>query len=199
MFVLVDEFHESPYDETSYPDIDSTLEAHLGFGDFSYKTRTVDGTTEHVVMKHKSNQWKVHLKIEDDEITTFNDEELATFLILQIRMDRAIKRRVVGLLLIAIVIAIPVVLYSIMVLGIQATDDFEQFLIVGGITVALIPIFCLAMSSAERSVDESVYAIRPNLIDVFQKMIDLRDNPFEKTPIEKRIQRLKRPYDLDKV
>lgn len=199
MFVLVDEFHDSPYDETSHPDIDSTLESHLGFGDFSYKTRTVDGKTEHFVMKHKDNQWKVHLKIEDNELTTFNDEELATFLILQIRMDRAIKSRVVGLLLIAIIIAIPVVLYSVIVLGIQTTGGFEQFLIAGGLTVAMIPVLCLVMSSAERSVDESVYAIRPNLIDVFQKMIDLKDNPYEKTPIEKRIQRLKRPYDLDDV
>ena len=182
---------------TSHPDIDSALEVYVGSGDFSYKTRVVDGVTEHLVMKMKSNKWQVHLTIKDDEVRTFDTDEMTTFLIHQIHMDRAIKRRVLGLILLAFAISIPVVIYSVVVLGLQSTDDFEKFLIAGGLTVAMIPVFCFTMSSAERSVDDRVYAVRPNLIDVFRKMIDLKDNPYEKQPLEKRIQRLQRPYVSD--
>lgn len=180
--------------ETSHPDIDSALEMHIGTGDFSYKTRTVDGTTEHIVMKMKKNQWKDHLEIDDDEVKTFDDEELVTFLIHQIRMDRVIKRRLAGLIIAAFAVAIPVILYLLLVLGIQVYDDFESLLITGGLVVVFLPISCIVMSSAERSVDDSVYAIRPNLIDVFKKMMDLKETPYQKTPFEKRIQRLQRPY-----
>lgn len=199
--VLVDEAdeHEHQLDndlETSHPDVDSTLELHIGTGDFSYRTRVVDGTTVHSVMRMKNNQWKPQFTIEDDEVRTLDTEELTTYLIHQIRMNRAIRRRLVVLIILAFAVAIPVVIYSVVVLGIQTTDDFEKFLIAGGLTVAFIPLACIMMSSAQRSVDDGVYAIRPNLIDVFRKQIELKEAPYEKEPLEKRIQRLQRPYDV---
>jgi hypothetical protein len=177
--------------ETSHPDIDSAFEMHLGFGDFSYKTRTVNGTTEHLVMRLKKDQWKVHLRIDDDEVKTFDTEEMATFLIHQVKMNRAIKRRLFGIILVFIVVIVSVALYSVLILGIGTTDDFETFLIAGSISVVFIPVFCILMSSAERSVDDSVYAIRPNFIEVLQKMMDSKDNPYQKKGVEQRIQRLR--------
>jgi magnesium-transporting ATPase (P-type) len=175
---------------TSHPDIDSALEMYVGFGDFSYKTRTVKDTTEHLVMRLKKNQWKVHLRIEDEEVKTFDTEELATFLIHQVKMDRALKRRLFGLILVFIAVIVSLALYSVLILGIGATDDLETFLIAGSVSVAFIPVFCILMSSAERSVDDSVYAIRPNLIEVLQKMMDLKETSYQKRPLEHRIRRL---------
>lgn len=176
----------------SHPDIDSTLELYVGVGDFSYKTRMVDGTTEHLIMKLKKGHWKVHLKIDDDEVKNFDNEEMATFLVHQVKMDRAIKRRLFGLILVFIVVIVSVALYSVMILGIGTTDDFETFLIAGSVSVAFIPIFCILMSSAERSVDDSVYAVRPNFIEVLNKMMDLKEEPYQKRPLEQRIERLQR-------
>lgn len=179
--------------EISHPDIDSALEMHIGKDDFSYKTRTVDGATEHLVMRLKKGNWKVHLRIGDDEVKTLDSEEMATFLIHQISMDRAIKRRVLGLLVLFFVLIVPVVAFSVLVLGVDLTDDFEVFLIAGGVSVSLLPVFCFLMSSAERSVDDRVYANRPNLVDVLQKMMDLKETPYQKRALEQRIQRLQGP------
>jgi len=176
----------------SHPDIDSTLELYVGVGDFSYKTRMVDGTTEHLIMKLKKGHWKVHLKIDDDEVKNFDSEEMATFLVHQVKIDRAIKRRLFGLILVFIVVIVSVALYSVMILGIGTSDDFETFLIAGSVSVAFIPIFCILMSSAERSVDDSVYAVRPNFIEVLNKMMDLKEEPYQKRPLEQRIERLQR-------
>ena len=176
----------------SHPDIDSTLELYVGVGDFSYKTRMVDGATEHLIMKLKKGHWKVHLKIDDEEVKNFDNEEMATFLVHQVKMDRAIKRRLFGLIIVFIAVIVSVALYSVMILGIGTTDDFETFLIAGGVSVAFIPVFCILMSSAERSVDDSVYAILPNFMEVLQKMMDSKDNPYQKRGIEQRIQRLRR-------
>ncbi len=178
--------------EVSYPDIDSALEMYVGSGDFSFKTRTVDGTTQHLVMRLKNDLWKAHLKIADEEVKNFDDEELATFLIHQVKMDRAIKRRLLGLIAVFLVVMVSVALYSILILGIGTTDDFETFLIAGGVSVAFIPVFCILMSSAESSVDDSVYAVRPNFIQVLKKMMDLKENPYQKRALEKRIERLQR-------
>ena len=179
-------------EETQHPDIDSALEMHIGTGDFSYKTRTVNGSTEHLVRRLKKDQWKVHLRIDDDEVKTFDTEEMATFLIHQVKMDRSMKRRLFGLILVFIAVIVSVALYSVLILGIGATDDFETFLIAGSVSVAFIPVFCILMSSAERSVDDGVYAIRPDFIEVLQKMMDLKDTPYQKRALEKRIQRLQR-------
>ncbi|MFW9788816.1 MAG: hypothetical protein ACFFE2_14615 [Candidatus Thorarchaeota archaeon] len=184
--------HESG-EETSHPDIDSALEIHIKSGDFSYKTRIVDGTTEHLIMKFKSNQWTVHFQIEDDDVKTLDKEELVTFLIHQIQTNRKIRRQYHGMIVLAFAVGIPVILFSVLVLRIQGTDDFEIFLIAGGVTVAMIPVLCFLMSSAERSVDADVYAIRPNLVDVFKKQMDLKEYPFEKVALEKRIERLTEP------
>jgi len=178
--------------EVTHPDIDSALEMYIGSDDFSYKSRIVDGTTQHLVMRLKKGRWKVHLKIGDEEVKNFDDEELATFLIHQVKMDRAIKRRLFVIILVFLVVIVSVALYSMMILGIGTIDDFETFLIAGGVSVAFIPIFCILMSAAERSVDDSVYAIHPNLIQVLNKMMDLKENPYQKRALEKRIERLKR-------
>ncbi len=178
--------------EVSHPDIDSALEMYVGSGDFSYKTRIVEGTTQHLVMRLKNDLWKVYLKIDAEEVKNFDDEELATFLIHQVKMDRAIKHRLFGLIVVFLVVMVSVALYSILILGIGTTDDFETFLIAGGVTVAFIPVFCILMSSAERSVDDSVYAVRPNFIQVLKKMMDLKENPYQKRALEKRIERLQR-------
>jgi hypothetical protein len=185
--------------EISHPDIDSALEMHIGKDDFSYKTKTMDGTTEHLVMRLKKGSWKVHLRIDDEEVKTLDSEEMATFLIHQISMDRAIKRRVLGLLVLFFVLIIPVVAFSVLVLGVDLTNDFDVFLIAGGVSVSLLPVFCFLMSSAERSVDNRVYTNRPNLVDVLQKMMDLKDTPYQKKPLEQRIQRLQGPgqYRID--
>lgn len=183
--------------EISHPDVDSALEMYVGFGDFSYKTRTVDGTTEHLVMRLKKDQWKVHLRIDDDEVKTLDTEEMITFLLLQLKMDRAMKRRHVLTFILFIVVFIPIALYSVLVLGIDTTNDFENFLIAGGVTVAFIPVFCFLMSSAERSVDNSLYASRSNFKEVLQKMIDLKEEPYQKRALEKRLQRLQGPYYMD--
>ena len=177
--------------EASHPDIDSALEMHIGTGDFSYKTRMVGGSTEHIVKRMKNSQWKDHFTIDADEVKTLDTGEMTTFLIHQIRMNRTTKRRTLGLFAIAMVIAAPIMLYAVLVLGIQ-TDGFEMFLIIGGIFVAFIPISCLVMSSAERSVDDGVFAIRPNLIDVFRKQMELKEAPYQKSPLQKRIDRLQR-------
>lgn len=176
--------------ETSHPDIDSALELHVGGDDFSYKTRTVDGTTEHLVMRLRKGHWKVHHRIDDDEVKTLDSEEMATFLIHKVKMSRAIRRRFIAIIILFLVVAIPVVAYSVLVLGIRITDDFEIFLITGGVLVLLLPIICIMMSSAQRSVDDGVYAIRPNLIEVFEKTMDLIEEPYPKKPLEQRIQRL---------
>ena len=176
--------------ETSHPDIDSALQMHLGSDAFSYKTRDSDGSTEHLVMRLKKGLWKVHFTIDDEEVKTFDSEEMATFLIHQVSMNRAIKRRLIGLFVLFFVVAVPVLLFSILVLGIGIQDDFEKFLIAGGVTVAFIPVLCILMSSTERSVDNRVYTIRPNFVEVLQKMIDLKEEPYQKRALEQRLQHL---------
>lgn len=178
--------------EISHPDIDSTLELYLGPDDFSYKKRRTNGGIEHLVMRLKKGKWKTHLRIKNEEVKSFDSEEMATFLIHQIKMDRSIKRRLFVLFLVFIVVIISVALYSILILGIGTIDDFEVFLISGGVTVAFIPVFCILTSSAERSVDERVYALRPNFIEVLQKMMDLKEEPFQKRGFKQRIERLQR-------
>ena len=187
---------DAPALETSHPDIDSALEMHIESGDFAYKTRVVDGKTEHVVMRSKKGQWKDHLRIDDDEVKNFDSEEMATFLIHQVKMDRAIKRRIVAIIILFFIVAIPIVAYSVLVLGVESTDDFEKFLIGGGVVVAFIPVFCILMSSAERAVDNGVYNIRPNFIEVLQKMKDNKQEPYLKGPLEQRIERLRRKNQL---
>ena len=192
---MEDEFEDTGYQEdltleTSHPDIDSALEMHVGDADYSYKTRNVNGKTEHLVMRLKKSSWKVHLRIEDDEVKTFDNEEMATFLIHQVKMHRAMKRRVIAFIIIFFVVAIPIAAYSVLVLGIEPTDDFEKFVIAGVVSVVLLPIFCILLSSRERSVDNEVYAIRPNLIEVLKKTMDLQETPYQKKGIEQRIQRL---------
>jgi hypothetical protein len=189
-----DRFREDSMLETSHPDIDSALEIHIGTGDFCYKTRTADGITEHILMRLKKGQWKEHLQIDDDEVKTFSNEELATFLIHQISMDRAIRRRLYSLIILFLGIIVPIVVYTILVLGI---DDFGKFIIAGGLSVSLFPIFCFLMSSSERSVDDKIYASCQNFIDVLQKMIDLKDEPYLKAALEKRLQRLQNPYRME--
>ncbi len=182
--------------EISHPDIDSALEMYLGSDDFSYKTRETEGVTEHLLMRLKKGVWKIHFIIDDKEVKTFEDDEKATFLIHQVLMDRALKRRLIGTLLSFFVIAVPVILYSIIFLGIEVQDDLQKFLIAAGVTLAFIPICCILMSSAERSVDKQVYATRSNLVEVLQKMIDLTDEPYVKRAIKKRLQRLHGSIDM---
>ncbi len=176
--------------EISHPDIDSALEMYLGSDDFSYKTRVTEGVTEHLLMRLKKGVWKIHFTIDDKEVKTFEDDEKATFLIHQVLMDRALKRRLIGVLLSFFVIAVPIFLYSVIFLGIEVQDDLQKFLIAAGFTLAFIPIFCILMSSAERSVDKRVYNARLNFIVVLQKMIDLEEEPYQKRALEKRLQRL---------
>jgi hypothetical protein len=180
--------------ETSHPDIDSALEMHLGSDDFSYKTRTVNESTQHLVMRLKKGLWKVHFTIDDEEVKAFDSDELATFLIHQVSMNRAIKRRLIGFLVLFFVIVVPVALYSVIVLGIGTHDDFEKFLIAGGLTAVFIPVFCILLNSAERSVDRRVYNTRHNFIDVLQKMMDLKETPYQKRALEQRLQRLQNAY-----
>ena len=188
---MEDEFvHESAV-ETSHPDIDSALEMYLGFGDFCYKTKEVEGSTTHLIKKMKKGTWKDHFTIEDEEVSKgFDNVELATFLIHQVSMNRAFKRRILGVLILFFFVALPIILYSVVVLGLTSQDDLEVMLIGGGVTVLFIPILCIMMSSAERSVDNHLYSIRPNFIGVLQKMKEFSEEDYQKTALEKRIQRL---------
>ncbi|MFX1561315.1 MAG: hypothetical protein ACFFBL_12065 [Promethearchaeota archaeon] len=182
--------------ETSHPDIDSVLEMHIGTGDFSYRTRIADGSTEHLLMNLKWNQWKVALRIDNEEVKTFEPDELATYLILQVKMNQAMKRRFWALILLFAVISIPIVGLSIIVLGVGVTYDFEKFLIAGGVIAIFIPLACVLMSGVEKSVDRSLYQNRSNLIQVLQKMMDLKETPSQRSAIQDRIDRLQ-GYRID--
>ena len=176
--------------ETSHPDIDSALEMHIGSGDFSYKTNTVKGKTEHLVMLQKKDQWKVYHRIDDEEVKNFEPEEMATYLILQVRLDKSMRKRLLIIFILLFVTSIPIAFFSFTVLGIGVNDDFGKFLIFGGFTVAYIPLACILMSGAERSVDKALYASRTNFIQVLQKMMDLKEEPYGKRAIQERIDRL---------
>ena len=188
---VVEFMEDETRDETFHPDIDSALEMHIGTGDFSYQTKVIDGEKVHRIMRMKNNQWKLDFTIDDEEVRTLDHDELTTFLVHQIQMNQAIKRRIILFIVLALAVTIPVVIYSLLILGIQDTDYFEKFLIAGGLTVIFIPVACFMLSSTERSVDASVYAIRPNLTDVFRKQIELKEHPYEKESLEKRIERFR--------
>jgi hypothetical protein len=190
-----DEFDENadPGDngpETSYPDIDSALEMYIGTGDYSYRTQERDGKTTHLIKRLKKGEWTEHLQIEDDEVRTFTNEEMTTYLIHQISMDRVMRRKLFGLIILFLGIAVPIAMYSIIVLSV---DSLGMFIIAGGLSVSLFPIFCFLMSSAERSVDDRIYVTHHNFADVLQKMIDLQDEPYLKVALEKRLERLQGP------
>ena len=198
---MVDDFeehavHPDDSSETSHPDIDSALEMHLGPDDFSYKTRTMNGTTEHLVMQLKKEKWKIHLRIDDEEVRNFEPEEIATYIILQVKLNKSLKKRLLIIFLLVFVISIPIAFFSFTVLGIGVNDDFEKFLILGGVTVVFIPLACILMSGAERSIDKALHASRPNFIQVLQKMIEQKESPYEKRALQNRINRLQ-PHELD--
>ncbi|MFX1483833.1 MAG: hypothetical protein ACFFCP_11675 [Promethearchaeota archaeon] len=184
--------------DTSHPDIDSALEMHLGT-DFSYKTKVVDGETIHQIMRLKKGQWTLQFTVPDEDVRTFDNEEMATYLIHYISRDRAIKRRLIGIVIAFLVIAVPIFLFSYLVLGIGVQDDFQVFLIVGGTSVVFISVFCIVMSSVERTIDRRVYSSRSNFIDMLQKMMDQAEEPYEKGAIEQRIRRLEQSYQIDDV
>lgn len=188
----IDEYAVHPDNgfETSHPDIDSALEMHIGSGDFSYKTRTTEGKTEHLVMLQKKDQWKIYRRIDDEEVKNFEPEEMATYIILQVKLDKSMRRRLLAIFILLFVVSLPVTFFSFNVLGIGVNDDFGKFLIAGGVTVVFIPLACILMSGAERSVDKALYASRPNFTQVLQKMMDLKEEPYEKRAIQKRIDRL---------
>ncbi|MHA2027079.1 MAG: hypothetical protein ACW98U_14355 [Candidatus Thorarchaeota archaeon] len=187
---MEDEYLHESTAETSHPDIDSALDMHLGSGDFSYRTREVDGSTEHVIKKMKKGTWKDHLTIEGKKVDGFDNEELATYLIHQVSMNQAFKRRIIGIMILFLFVAMPIVLYSVLVLGLTPEDDFEVYLIGGGVTVIFIPILCIMLSSAERSADKRLYSIRPNFIEVLQKMKEHSEEDYQKQALENRIRRL---------
>ncbi|MFW9835172.1 MAG: hypothetical protein ACFFEK_14325 [Candidatus Thorarchaeota archaeon] len=198
---MVDEFeehavHPDDRSETSHPDIDSALEMHLGPDDFSYKTRTMNGTTEHLVMRLKKEKWKIHLRIDDEEITNFEPEEIATYIILQVKLDKSMKKRFLIIFLLLIVMTLSITYFSFTVLGIGVNDDFRKFLIFGGIIGAFIPLACILTRGAEHSVDKALYASRPDFIQVLQKMMEQKESPYEKRSLQNRINRLQ-PLELD--
>ena len=187
---MEDEFgHESAV-ETSHPDIDSALEMHLRFDDFCYKTREVEGSTTHLLKKMKKGEWKDHFTIEDKEVKGFDNEEMATFLILKVSWDRANIRTTGGMLILYFIIGVPVTMYISLALGISLPDSFESFLISGAVMAAFIPPCYIWSNSAEKSIDNRLYATRPNFIDVLKKMRDLKEADYQKTALEDRIQRL---------
>ena len=198
---MVDDFkehavHSDDSSETSHPDIDSALEMHLGPNDFSYKTRIKNGTTEHLVMQSKKEKWKIYLRIDDEEVRKFEPEEIATYIIFQVKLGKSMRKRLLIIFILLFVISIPIALFSFIVLGIGVNDDFEKFLILGGVTVAYIPLACILMSGAERSVDRVLYTSRPNFIQVLQKMMEQKDSLYEKRALQNRIKRLQ-PHELD--
>jgi hypothetical protein len=107
-----------------------------------------------------------------------------------VRLDKSMRKRLLIIFILLFVISIPIAFFSFTVLGIGINDDFGKFLIFGGVTVAYIPLACILMSGAERSVDKALYASRPNFTQVLQKMMDLKEEPYEKRAIQKRIDRL---------
>jgi hypothetical protein len=158
--------------ETSYPDIDSALEMHLGPDDFSYKTRTMNGTTEHLVMQSKKEKWKIHFRIDDEEVKNLEPEEIATYIILQVKLVKSMRKKLLIIFILLFAIFLPIAIFSFTVLGIGVNDDFGKILIPGGVIVVFIPFACILMSGAERSVDKALYASRPNFIQVLQKMVE---------------------------
>jgi hypothetical protein len=181
---------------TPHPDIDSALEMHLGSDDFSYKTRTTNGTTEHLVMQLKKENWKIYLCIDDEEVKNFEPEEIATYIIFQVKLGKSMRKRLLIIFILLFAISIPIAFFSFTVLGIGVNDDFEKFLILGGVTVVYIPLACILMSGAERSIDKAIYASRPNFIQVLQKMMEQKESPYEKRALQNRINRLQ-PHELD--
>lgn len=185
-----DEFgHESAV-ETSHPDIDNTLNLHLGSDDFCYKTREVDGSTTHLIMKMVRSTWKVHLTIDDKDVKEFDDEELATFLMLKVSLDRVTKRTTGGMFILYFIIGVPVTIYVSITLGIYDPYSFAGLLIDGAVIAPFILLCCIWSNSSERSVDNRLYSIRPNFITVLQKMKDFKETDSEKKQLEERIDRL---------
>jgi hypothetical protein len=177
-----------------HPDIDSVLQMHIGSDSVSYKTRVINDETEHKIMHLKKGGWTPKFSIDHEELKTFNDDEKVTYLIHKFLMNRAIGRRMVLLFILFLAFAIPVLVYTVVVLGVEVTDDFEKFLIIGGLIVPFIPLFCFVMSSAERSIDSQVYCIRSNFIEVLKKMKDASEHDFQIQAFENRIQRILSNY-----
>jgi hypothetical protein len=183
------EFGDESVVKTSYPDINSALKMHLG-SDFCYDRREVDGSTIHVLRELKKGAWKDYATIEDKEIKGFDNDEIATFLILKVSMDRVIKRTTGGMLLLYFIIGVPVTFIISLALRISDAYSIEGLLITGGVMVPFIAICCLWSDSDEKSVDDRLYSIRPNFIAVLQKMKELKEVDTQKKILDGRIQRL---------
>ncbi len=188
--VMEDEFgHESDV-ETSHPDIDRAIEIHLGSDDFCYKTIEVDGSTTHLIKKRKKRPWKDQITFEDKDVKGFDNEEMVTFLILKISMDRVSKRTMGVMLVLYFIIGVPVTWYISIALGYIDPYSFAGLLLGGAVMVPFVCICYIWSNSAERSVDDRLYSTRSNFITVLQKMKDLKEAEFQKKDLEERIRRL---------
>ena len=169
-----------------HPEIDSTLQKYLGSDKYRYRTKTLpNGLTKHLLMERKYGEFWLKETLDDDEMESLDPEKVATFLVHKLLLGRARTLAVIALFV--VVFSVPI--FLTFTLGVNIIEDF-QMLFYG----ATIPIFCVVafalMWTADRSVDNRVYAACPNLISVLHKMKEFREDPYQKWWIERRIKRL---------
>lgn len=177
--------------DTSHPDIDSGLESYFGDEDYCFKSRKMNDSEYYAILRMRRGMWHVTKTFEQAAISLFDTEELITYLIDQILGTKVQRRAVLTIFGLTFVIAIPIVLYSVIVIGIGSNDDFQQFIVAGIIMVIIVPIACVLINRSNMKLAETLYAAKPNYIQVLEKLAEVEEQPFIKQAIEKRVEKLK--------
>jgi hypothetical protein len=169
-----------------HPEIDSTLQKYLESDKYRYRTKTLpNGLTKHLFMERKYGEFWLKETLHNDEMESLDPEEVATFLVHKLLLERARVLSVIALF----VTAFLVTAFSTISLGVDIIEEFQ--ILFDGATIFIFCVVAFAlMWTADRRVDNRVYAACPNLISVLQKMKGFREDPYQKWWIERRIRRL---------